>query len=202
MINELPTAAIVPFAGSAAPSGWVLCDGSAYDGTVSTYTALWNLLQTTYGGTGQSSFRVPNLGARVPVGVKASTSGSGIDGPVGAWGGATDVTLTSSQTGVKSHFHTVTDNGHTHTFSNSFSGHTHQLYWSQSNVNTKNANTGYLYVDGGNPYTAPTTYAGTSTVFNSGGLNGFSIDNNTAGSASSSHSNLQPQLVVNYIIKL
>jgi microcystin-dependent protein len=201
MINELPTAAIVSFAGSTAPSGWVLCDGSSYDGTISTYTALWSVLQTTYGGGGQSSFRVPSLGGRVPVGVKASTSGSGIDGPIGSWGGATDVTLTSSMTGVKSHFHTVTDSGHTHTFTNSFSNHTHQLYWSTSNVATKNGNTGYGPVDGNNPYTAPTTYAGTSTVFNSGSLNGFSINENTAGSASS-HSNSQPQLVVNYIIKL
>lgn len=201
-IPSFPTGSIASFAGVVTPSGWILCDGAAYDGTKEIYNPLWRVLQTTYGGSGQSSFRVPNLGARVPVGVKASTAGTGLDGPVGSWAGATDVTLTSSQTGLKSHNHGMSDPGHAHSFTNSFSGHTHQLYWQGVSFNTKNANTGYALPDGNNPNTTQTTSNSTSTSFNSGGLNGFSIGNNTAGTASSSHSNIQPQLVINYIIRL
>lgn len=66
-VTALPTGTVVPYAGSTAPAGFVLCDGSAYNGTTSTYSALWGVLGTTYGGTGQSSFNVPDLRGRVVV---------------------------------------------------------------------------------------------------------------------------------------
>lgn len=72
-VFDFPTGTIVPHASPIIPTGWISCDGAAYDGTQSTYTPLWSLIGTTYGGSGQSSFNVPNLGRRVPVGPKAST---------------------------------------------------------------------------------------------------------------------------------
>ena len=70
-----PSGTIVAFAGEAAPEGWIVCDGRTLNATdtsveydllpngdaVSKYYWLWQVLGTTYGGTGQSSFKVPDL---------------------------------------------------------------------------------------------------------------------------------------------
>lgn len=71
-VYNMPTGTIVPHASPETPINWVACDGAAYDGTSSKYSALYSVIGTTYGGTGQSSFNVPSLGSRVPVGPKAS----------------------------------------------------------------------------------------------------------------------------------
>jgi microcystin-dependent protein len=54
--------------------GLARCSATARSTTATnaTYLALWNAIGTTYGGTGQSSFAVPDLRGRVPVGVSAS----------------------------------------------------------------------------------------------------------------------------------
>lgn len=53
------------FAGTYAPADWQLCDGSTL--SISEYPALFQLLGTTYGGDGQSTFRVPDLRGRWPI---------------------------------------------------------------------------------------------------------------------------------------
>lgn len=104
-----PTGVVLPFAGSAAPTGWLLCDGSAVSRT--TYAALFTAIGTTYGsGNGTTTFNLPDLGGRVPAGKEASatrltSAGSGINGAtLGATGGAETHTLTSAQ--MPSHTHT------------------------------------------------------------------------------------------------
>jgi len=64
----VPAGVITQFGGSSAPTGWVLCDGTAYSRTV-TYNNLFTAIGTTYGtGDGSTTFNVPNLKGRVPVG--------------------------------------------------------------------------------------------------------------------------------------
>jgi microcystin-dependent protein len=54
-----PTGTVLPFAGASAPTGWLLCDGSAI--SRSTYANLFTVLSTTYGsGDGSTTFNVPN----------------------------------------------------------------------------------------------------------------------------------------------
>jgi microcystin-dependent protein len=53
------------FAGNFAPVGWLFCDGSLLP--ISQYDALYNVLGTTYGGDGNTTFGVPDLRGRVPV---------------------------------------------------------------------------------------------------------------------------------------
>lgn len=65
----LPAGMIVPYAGSTAPDGWLLCDGSAVSTT--TYSNLYNVIGITYGGSG-SNFNLPDLRGRVPIGVSPS----------------------------------------------------------------------------------------------------------------------------------
>jgi microcystin-dependent protein len=54
------------FAGNYAPEGWQVCDGSALQ--INTYQALYSLIGTTYGGNGTTTFNVPDLRGRLPVG--------------------------------------------------------------------------------------------------------------------------------------
>jgi microcystin-dependent protein len=63
----MPTGVIFPFAGSSAPSGFVLCDGSAI--SRSTYAALYAIISTVFGaGNGSTTFNVPDLRGSAPIG--------------------------------------------------------------------------------------------------------------------------------------
>jgi microcystin-dependent protein len=54
------------FAGNFAPRGWAFCDGQLL--AISSNTALFSLLGTTYGGDGRTTFALPDLRGRTPVG--------------------------------------------------------------------------------------------------------------------------------------
>lgn len=113
-----PVGVISMYGGAAAPTGWLLCDGSAVSRT--TYAALFAILSTVYGaGDGSTTFNIPNLQQRFPLGKAASGTGS----TLGGTGGAIDHTHTSAAHthtvashvhGMGSHTHTVT---HSHTLS-------------------------------------------------------------------------------------
>jgi|SRR5579864_654885 len=82
------------FGGNFAPVGWAFCNGAIIP--ISQNDALFNLIGTTYGGDGQSTFALPDLQSRVPVHV-----GPGF--ALGQSGGAETVTLTTSQIPAHSH---------------------------------------------------------------------------------------------------
>jgi microcystin-dependent protein len=92
------------FAGNFAPVGWSLCQGQLVP--ISENDTLFNLIGTTYGGDGQSTFALPNLQSRVPVHV-----GSGF--VLGQAAGSENVTLTTSQIPIHSHTAFVTTNANT-----------------------------------------------------------------------------------------
>jgi microcystin-dependent protein len=87
------------FAGNFAPAGWMTCEGQLLP--ISENETLFNLIGTTYGGDGQSTFALPNLSSRVPV--HAGTGPGGITRVLGESGGAEAVTLTVQQ--IPSHTH-------------------------------------------------------------------------------------------------
>jgi microcystin-dependent protein len=82
------------FAGNFAPVGWAFCNGALQP--IDQNSALFNLIGTTYGGDGQTTFALPNLQSRVPVHVGPSFS-------LGQTGGEETVTLTTSQMPTHSH---------------------------------------------------------------------------------------------------
>jgi microcystin-dependent protein len=88
------------FAGNFAPVGWAFCNGAIIP--IDQNDALFNLIGTTYGGDGQTTFALPNLQSRVPVHV-----GPGF--ALGQSGGAETVTLTTSQ--IPGHSHQVLTTG-------------------------------------------------------------------------------------------
>ena len=90
------------FAGNFAPNGWAFCDGSLL--SIADYETLFNLIGTTYGGDGQSTFALPDLRGRIPV---HQGQGAGLSSRViGQTGGTETVTLTTSQ--IPAHFHIPT----------------------------------------------------------------------------------------------
>lgn len=115
MLNYVaPPGVVLPYAGTTAPSGWLLCYGQAI--SRATYAALFSAIGTTYGGgDGSTTFNVPDLRGRVAGGKddmggaaasRLTTGGSGVNGAVlGASGGAETHTLSVAQ--MPSHSHTV-----------------------------------------------------------------------------------------------
>lgn len=78
----VPTGSITMFGAAAAPSGWLLCDGSAVSET--TYSALFAVIGHTFGDPGGGNFNVPNMRQRFPLGKAASGTGSTLGGTGGA----------------------------------------------------------------------------------------------------------------------
>jgi microcystin-dependent protein len=87
------------FAGNFQPSGWMFCAGQLLP--ISEYETLFNLIGTTYGGDGQSTFALPNLQSRVPV--HNGTLAGGSSYTLAETGGVESVTLTTNQMPVHTH---------------------------------------------------------------------------------------------------
>ena len=82
------------FAGNFAPAGWMFCEGQLLP--ISENETLFNLIGTTYGGDGQSTFALPDLRGRIPL-----HQGNGFI--LAETGGAEEITLTVSQIPAHSH---------------------------------------------------------------------------------------------------
>ncbi len=80
------------FAGNFAPRGWMFCDGSVL--RISTNSALFSILGTTYGGDGINTFALPNLKGRMAIG--AGNVNSSESYPLGVVSGTTQNTLLAS----------------------------------------------------------------------------------------------------------
>ena len=88
------------FGGNFAPAGWMFCEGQLLP--ISEYETLFNLIGTTYGGDGQSTFALPDLRGRVPV-----HQGNGFI--LAEQGGVEEVTLTVNQ--IPAHSHSLLASG-------------------------------------------------------------------------------------------
>ena len=98
----IPSGTVIMVAGST-PSGYVPCDGATYNGTQATYATLYTVIGTTYGGTGVSAFKVPDLRGRVAVG---QGTGAGLQQRnLGAQGGEEAHQITVAE--MPAHTHTT-----------------------------------------------------------------------------------------------
>ena len=82
------------FGGNFAPAGWMFCEGQLLP--ISEYETLFNLIGTTYGGDGQSTFALPDLRGRLPI-----HFGNGFI--LAQTGGAEEITLTVNQIAAHTH---------------------------------------------------------------------------------------------------
>jgi microcystin-dependent protein len=178
----VPPGVVLPFAGTTAPTGFLLCYGQAVSRT--TYAALFAAIGTTFGpGDGSTTFNLPDLRGRAPFGKddmggsaanRLTVGGSGVNGAaLGAAGGAETHTLGIAQ--MPAHSHGVNDPGHSH-------------------LQDAGAN------PPGGPYTPRSTYGdgtnlGQIPVY--GSATGVSIQNTGGGGA---HNNMPPAVVLNHII--
>lgn len=92
---------IIMFAGNFAPAGWALCQGQLL--SIADNVVLFNLIGTTYGGDGQTTFALPDMRGRVPIN---QGQGRGLSNyPLGKQVGVETVTLTPAQ--LANHNHPV-----------------------------------------------------------------------------------------------
>lgn len=155
---ETPIGSISLFAGSTAPSGYLICDGSAVSRT--TYSGLFDVISTTYGtGDGSTTFNLPNLKGKVPVGLDSNDTSFD---SLGETGGEKTHTLTVQE--IPSHYHPP---GGENAYIMLRTGETYNYGKGSDEANTINRNA-------------------TNTGSAGGGQ---------------AHNNLQPYIVMNYIIK-
>jgi microcystin-dependent protein len=207
-----PVGMISPYAGSTAPTDWQLCYGQAISRT--TYSSLFAIISTTYGvGDGSTTFNVPDLRGRTVAGIdnmggtdagRLSTANT-----LGTSTGAETVTLTSAQSGVPAHGH-----ANTATFSGSFSGtagttgndspdHTHNVGWDGGALDAGGISIWGLQGSGNNKVTSGASARHTHSFTPAGSISGsvtMNNVNNTVANAASAHTNMQPTMVLNYII--
>jgi microcystin-dependent protein len=87
------------FGGSFAPAGWAFCDGQTM--AISENDTLFNLIGTTYGGDGQSTFNLPDLRGRVPI--HMGTGKNGTTYQLAEKAGEESVTVTVNQMPAHTH---------------------------------------------------------------------------------------------------
>lgn len=169
------TGVTVPYLGSAAPTGWLLCFGQAV--SRSTYAALFAVVGTTYGvGDGSTTFNLPDMRGRSVFG-KDDMGGSAANRVTNAVSGITGTTLgaVGGSQSMQQHNHGVNDGGHSHsiqTGSGSFGAPVQKV---------APANDG--------------TVSGTVSTVSS--TTGITIQNTGSGSSQ----NMPPAIVLNWIVK-
>lgn len=198
-----PTGSVIAFAGNYAPNGFLLCNGAAV--SRSTYSVLYGVIGTTYGvGDGSTTFNLPNLDGKVVVGYDISQTAFNA---VGKAGGATTHTLTTSELPTHNHSHTMSSDGsHSHSGSLTEAG-SHRHIQQDFELNYDGYGFGVLRASRTRrrigESTEYTDYAGTHNhdlTISSGGTHSHSVTIGNTGD-SEAHNNLQPYMVMRYIIK-
>lgn len=182
-----PAGVMLPYGGSAAPTGFLLCDGSSV--LRASYPNLFTAIGTTFGSADGTHFTLPNTARRVLVGAGGSGTAT-LANTVGSTGGEETHTLTAGESGVPAH---------THTFSATSGGqsvsHTHDF----SVYNDPAANGAVAGGRGSGAGISGTVTTTTGSQDHTHSVSGTSASNSTA--SGTAHNNIQPSLVINHIIK-
>lgn len=189
----MPTGVILPYANSSAPSGFLLCDGSAISRT--TYSVLFAVISTTFGsGNGVTTFNLPDMRGKMVMGTSSSYT-------YASTGGNASVTLATNNLPSFS-ISGTTDNGGLHTHSVNDSGHSHGTYNGRDDGNCSNvsgqAPPGDSFDNIVSGYGTATAYTGVS--LNNGGTHTHTFSASYSGS-DQSFSILNPYMSLAYIIK-
>ncbi len=188
MASDPFIAQITMFGGNFAPRGWAFCNGQLL--AISSNSALFSLLGTTYGGDGRTTFGLPDLRGRVAI-HHGSSTGPGLSSyRLGEKGGAETVTLTTNQMPSHTHVATttidsiaVTLKGNNGAGNSNTPGGNGLASKSRTNIYSSNAPDVAMHAD---------SIAATATASTTVNGNG----------SSQSHNNLMPYQTVNYIIAL
>lgn len=194
-LGNAPAAAVLRYAGTTEPAGWLFCNGQAV--SKSTYANLYAVIGGTYGET-SSTFNVPDYRDRIGMGAGSTVA-------LGGTAGADEVTLSVDNLPAHSHTvddpghdHSVTDPGHTHTVTDP--GHTHST---GQPVGAADSATGGDTTSA----TAGTTGSSTTGITVDTATTGVTVDDNTTGitiqdtGSGQAFSIIPPVVGVNWIIK-
>lgn len=194
---ELPPGTIVAFGGTAAPAGWLLCDGASYGRAE--HPALYAFVGTLFGSTDANSFNVPDLRRRFPLGRAATGTGSTVGEP-----GGSDV----HSHGLPNHTHPVPGHGHGFALSTTANGaHSHRPSNGSNFIADGNGNVTQALGTGGFVILSNTSTDGdhghgvTGSI--GSGVSGDAPFNTpaTGGATSNSGGNLPPFMALNFMIK-
>ena len=216
---------ISDYAGSSAPSGWLLCYGQAISRT--TYSDLYAIVGTTYGvGDGSTTFNLPDLRGRVVAGKdnmggvsanRLTDASGGLNGDtLGDTGGSETHTLSGAESGTSAHQHATTglttdnESSHTHAAGTlaaaSDGAHTHSGTFLIGGSDDPAAGTGGTLgatssgsVGSGGAHTHTISGSSAAGSAHNHSLSG-SVDASSAAAASSAHNNVQPTIILNKII--
>jgi microcystin-dependent protein len=175
LAGGVPSGSVMDYAGATLPTDWLWCDGSVISRT--TYADLFTAIGTTYGaGDGSTTFALPDLRGRVSAGK------DNMDNTVGTGGGDAGRLTSGSKAAVDGD-----------TLGASGGVQEHLLLHEESGVPAHS-----------HPYNRHNTVARTSTGANTAGTGNLAAttSNNTAADAAQAHTNVQPTLVLNKIIKI
>jgi len=189
-----PIGSLVMFGGSAAPAGWLICDGREV--LRSQYVELFGVIGAAFGaGNGSTTFNLPDMRSRLPMGVGA-IGGVGSNEGLGV-GGVEGTTRTSRHDGR----HTHTGPLHSHA-QQSVGGHTHGIPLGGNNTTTATGATVRVTTVGGSSY--PFSADGVTTTAGSGHDHGSTPDGTQAtgtGSTAAGAIAYHPYTALNFIIK-
>lgn len=214
LVANIPSGMLMPFAGSAIPSGWILCDGSAVSRTGTT-AALFTSIGTMWGiGDGSTTFNLPDGRGMFLRGV----SGASGNDPDAAFRTATNSGNSGNNIGSKqtsiftSHTHTQDPHNHlqdAHSHSNAAHNHTQQAHSHSLGIRTTGPQGGSAVVQAGVATNADVQIStGSTTAVNN--ASAITIDATTATNQAATATNQSTggaetrpiNIYVNYLIKL
>jgi microcystin-dependent protein len=170
----MPTGSIMSFAGTSAPTGYLLCDGAAISRT--TYSDLFGILGLTYGvGDGSTTFNIPDLRGRVIAGLDSDT------------GGFADRLTTASEANLDGRTLGANNGNPGDTGRGTNGAQEHQLTTAEMPSHS---------------HTIPIQSSAGGNTPRDGGT-GTSVQTRSTGTTGSdqAHNNVQPTIILNYIIK-
>jgi len=219
-VAGIPSGSVIDYGGASEPSGWVFCDGSAFNGTSDTsFADLFSAIGNTFGGSDITDFQVPDFRGRVTIG-KDNLGGSSADritasaaDTLGGSGGVYTHALSSGELASHTHTgpsHTHAGPSHTHagpSHTHTGASHTHTL----AVYNNGGGNTNKAQVCNTSVFGTVTTNAGGTGATGSGGTGNTGSASGTTGSggtgtsgstgSGTAHANDQPWMAITKIIK-
>lgn len=171
---QLPAGIILPYGGAAAPTGWLLCDGQAVSRT--TYATLFGVIGTLFGaGDGSTTFNVPDLRGRVPVG-QDDMGGSAANRITAAW-----ADTVGQADGTESHTLVTGE----------MPSHQHDERYSDNSSNPQTLRA----------YSASSGANYSLAIANLTSVNVGTVLQTAATGGGGAHNNIQPSIAVNFIVK-